>query len=168
MFLRYRADGADDDTLYEIRFDKVPRKRGAIAEKLYSRAIGERRTWEQLKADAQSGGIEARVVALWLAMTAQHPMMRYEDLPDFDTGALALEYSKQEMRQVRAQIERNTTILEAEKAMQLEQMEIEIEQAPAGSDEPDPEPAVAEPVDAAGKDSTTSGEVLSSSETSTG
>ncbi len=159
MFLRYHTDDADD-ALYEIRFDKVPRKRGAIAEKLYSRAVGERRTWEQLKADAQSGGLEARAVALWLAMTAQHPMMRYEDLPDFETGALELEYSKEELRQMRAMIERNTTILEGEKAIQLEQLEIAIDEAPAGSDEPDPtpDPRVEEPIDASGKDPDMSGE----------
>jgi len=151
MFLRYREEGADEDTLYEIRFDRVPRKRGAIAEKIYSRAVGERRNWEQLKADAQSGGIEARAVALWLAMTVAHPTLRYEDLPDFETGALQLEYSKQELRQMRAMIERNTTMIAAERDIQLEQLDIAITEAPAGSDEPDPDPEVA---DEQGKDET--------------
>lgn len=144
MFLRYRANGADEDTLYEIRWGKIARKRAAIAEKIYSKAIGERRTWEQLKADALSGGIEARSVALWLAKTAVHPLMRYEDLEDFDTDALELEYSKEELRQMRVGLERNTTMLTAEKAIQLEQLEQAIGEAPAGSDEPLPGPEVAE------------------------
>lgn len=147
MFLRFRADGANEDALYEFRPDKISTKRAIIAERLYSKACGERRTWEQLKADAQQGGIAARKVALWLAMTNTHPLMRFEDIPDVDTGSLAMEYSKEELRGFRDAVARNDTMLESEKAAALAQLAIDIDEATAGSDEPDPlpDPEVAEP-----------------------
>lgn len=169
MFLKFRADGDTEDTLYEIRFDKTPRSRAVIAEKLYSKACGERRTWEQLKADATNGSIAARSVVLWLAQSVTHPTLRFEDIPDVDTGSLGMEYSKQELRLMRGAIERNTTMLEAEKALALEQLGQAIDEAPAGSDEPDPEPdpEVEETEGKAVGDDPT-GELSTSSETSTG
>lgn len=146
MFLRFRAEGASEDALYEFRPDKTPRVRAAIAEKLYSKAAGERRTWEQLKADALQGGIAARTVALWIAMTDKHPSLRFEDLPDFDTGALVMEYSKEELRRMRGGIAESDSMLDSEKAAILAQVDRDIDTAPAGSDEPDPlpDPEVAE------------------------
>lgn len=156
MFLRYKVDGEPGDNLYEVRPDKTPRKRAAIAEKLYSRAVGERRTWEQLKADAVNGGIEARSVLLWVAMTATHPTMRFEDIPDFEVGALELEYSRQELRDMRDGLARSDVMLENEKNAALSQLAEAIETAPVGSDEPDPEPdpAIEEPGKAGGEPET--------------
>lgn len=147
MFLRYRADGETEDTLLEFRPDKTLKSRAVIAEKLYSKLLGQRGNWEQLKADAIGGGIAARTVALWLAMTVKHPLLRFEDIPDFETGQLGLEYSRQELRLLRKGIEDNDTMLESEKAAQLAQVDREIADAPVGSDEPEPEPepAIEEP-----------------------
>lgn len=160
MLIRYKPDDGSEAKLYEIRWGKIPRSRGALAEKIYAKAIGERRTWEQLKADAIGGGLTARAVALWLAMTQEHPLLRFEDLPDCDTEAIEMEYSKEELRQMRTGLERNTTMLETERAMQLEALAIAIEEAPAGSDEPEPkpDPDVKEPADETGKAPDTSGE----------
>jgi hypothetical protein len=145
MFLRYRPEGSSEDTLYEFRPDRTPTKRAIIAERLYSKAAGERRTWEQLKLDALQGGIGARRVALWIAMTDVHPMARFEDIPDFPTGALIMEYSKEELRQMRAGLEGTDSMLESEKEAALAQLDRDIEAAAAGSDEPDPEPEDEEP-----------------------
>ncbi|HCT81748.1 MAG TPA: hypothetical protein DGT23_35245 [Micromonosporaceae bacterium] len=142
MFLRFKPDGANEDTLYEFRPDKTPVNRATIAEKLYSKATGERRTWEQLKSDALQGGIAARRVALWVAMTDQHPLLRIEDIPDFQAGALVMEYSKEELRRMRAGLADSDAMLDAEKGAVLAQLDRDIETAPVGSDEPDPEPEV--------------------------
>src|ERR1044072_2966422 len=141
MFLRYRPDDGSEEHLYEIRWGKIPFSRGKIAEKIYRKASGERRTWEQLKADAISGDLTARMVALWLAMTKDHPLLRFEDLPDCDTEAIEMQYSKQELREMRVGLERNTTLSEADRAMQLEAISAATEVAPAGSDNPDPQAA---------------------------
>lgn len=151
MFLRYRPDGASEDTLYEFRPDKTPTNRAIIAERLYSKLSGERRTWEQLKVEALQGGIGARRVALWIAMTDIHPMARFDDIPNFPAGALTLEYSKEELRRMRAAIETSDAMLDTEKAATLTQLTLDIEAAQAGSDEPDPEPE-----DEPGKDPSTS------------
>jgi len=140
MFLRYRPEGATEDTLYEFRPDRTPTNRAIIAEKLYSKLAGERRTWEQLKVEAMQGGIAARQVALWIAITDIHPMHRFEDLPILPAGALTLEYSKEELRRMRAGLEANDAMLESEKAAALAQLALEIDAAEVGSDEPDPEP----------------------------
>lgn len=170
MFLRYRADGDGADTLYEFRPEKTPWNRATIAEKLYSKAVGERRTWEQLVADALQGGIAARRVALWIAMCADHPLLRFEDIADVEVGQLSMEYSRAELRRGRDQIAAADHLLEADKAAQLAMLDREIASAPVGKDEPqpDPDPAVAEPVDGTGKAHGSSDAASSSCETSTG
>ncbi len=164
MFLRYRAEGEDQDTLYEFRPDRTPVNRATIAEKLYSRAVGERRTWEQLKSDALQGGIAARRVALWVAMTDTHPTARIEDIPDFETGQLSMEYSRDELRRMRVALAESEAMLEAEKAAVLAQLDRDITEAPVGKDEPAPapDPQIQEPAPA-GKEAASTGEVLTSS-----
>ncbi len=78
-------------------------------------------------------------------MTDQHPMMRFEDIPNFPVGALVMEYSKEELRQMTAALRTSDAMLESEKDMALSQLERDIEAATAGSDEPDPGPETEEP-----------------------
>lgn len=137
MFLRHRAEGATEDTLYEFRPERTLGSRARIVEKLYTKLCGERRTWEQFVADAKSGSIAARQIALWLAQTEVHPTLRFEDMPDYRVGELGMEYSKQELRQAKAAIEANRDLVESEKAAMLAGIDAEIDDAPAGSDEPD-------------------------------
>jgi hypothetical protein len=85
------------------------------------------------------GSIAARKVAYWVCLTDTHPNARFEDVPDFCAGELTLEYSKQELRQMRGALE-GADMLEAEKAAQLAGVNAAIAEATAGSDEPDPEP----------------------------
>ena len=155
MFLRHRPEGATADTLYEFRPERTDYNRARVAEKLYSRACGERRTWEQFVAEAKQGSIAARKIALWLAITDRHPMTRFEDVPDFRVGELVMEYSKQELRLIRADLEASTEILESEKRAMLAGVDQNIESAEAGSDEPDPQPDAEE---SAGKGPDPSGE----------
>lgn len=159
MFLKYRPDGAAEDQVYEIRPGKVGKKRAAMAERVYSKAIGERRTWAQLQADAQQGSIEAWTVFLWIAQTADHPQLRYEDLPDFDSEALQMEHSKEEIRQMRAGLAASSTMLDNDKQALIAQLDIALESALVGSDEPaaKPDPAVLEPADVSGKEPATTG-----------
>lgn len=152
MFLRHKPEDGSE-TLYEFRPSKVDSGRAAIAEKLYSKACGERRTWEQFVADATNGSIAARKVALWLAITDVHHTARFEDIPVFKVGELGMEYSKEELRRMRAAIE-GSDMLENEKRVHLAQLEEALERAPAGSDEPAP-PVLDvedEPVPGPGKD----------------
>lgn len=162
MFLRYKPQGAATATDYEFRPAKTDYNRARTAEKLYSKACGERRTWEQFVADATMGSIAARKVALWIAITDRHPMTRFDDIPDFAAGELVMEYSKQELRQMRDGIEA-ADLLESEKKLQLDGLDAAIREAPAGSDEPDPEPdpEVADSELAPGKDSPQGGDSAS-------
>lgn len=140
MFVVHQPAGASKPTHYEFRPEKVLTSKAVIAEKLYSKACGERRTWEMLVADARQGSIAARKVVLWLAMSADHHTLRYEDMPDLAVGEISMEYSRQELREMRAGIAESNEILEQEKAAMLAGLDRQIEDAEAGSDEPDPEP----------------------------
>jgi hypothetical protein len=144
MFILHRPAGAKEDTRYEFRPEKVLTSKASIAERLYSKACGERRTWEQLVADATQGGIAARRVVLWLAITADHPFAKFADLPDLEVGQIGMEYSKQELRLMRDGIKESTQMLDSEKEAILTQMDRQIEEAQAGSDEPDPQPELEE------------------------
>lgn len=154
MFLRHTPEGAAASNLYEFRPERTDYNRARVAEKLYSKACGERRTWEQFVAEAKSGSIAARKIALWLAMTDKHPMLRFDDVPDFKVGELTMEYSKQELRVIRAGIAASENLLDNDKASYLAGLELEIAEAEAGSDEPDPEPEAEEPQEP-GKDDET-------------
>ncbi len=160
MFLRYRPEGSEADTLYEFRPERTDYNRGRVAEKLYAKACGERRTWEQFVVDAKQGSITARKVALWLALTDTHPMTRFDDVPDFRAGELTLEYSKQELRLMRESIKDDTEMLELEKRGVLAQLDREVESAQAGSDEPDaqPDPEIVEPTELGKDDPNLNGE----------
>lgn len=145
MFLVYKPAGASTETRYEFRPEKVKSSRASIAEKLYAKACGERRTWEQFIADAQQGSITARKVVLWLAQSEQHHTLRFEDMPDLETGQITMRYSKQELRRMREGIKDSAQMLDGEKQALLASLDAEIADAPAGSDEPDPEPELPEP-----------------------
>lgn len=164
MFLKFTADGETEPKVYEVRPGKVGKKRSAMAERAYSRAVGERRTWAQLQADAQQGSIEAWAMFLWIAQTADHPGLRYEDMPDFETEQLVMEHSREEIRQMRAGLAASKTMLALERDALIAQLDIALETAPVGSDEPapKPDPLVLEPEDAEGKDQLTTGELLTS------
>ena len=155
MFLRFKPEGQAEQLL-EFRPEKVLFARARIAEKVYSKLCGERRTWEQFRAEALTGSIAARKVALWLALGDTHPTLRFEDTPDFAAGDLTLEYSKEELRQMRSGLE-SADLIEAEKQAQMKGLEQAIAEAPAGSDEPDPEPDadVEDPTQEPGKDGST-------------
>lgn len=140
MFIRHHPAGASEAKLYEFRPEKVMSSKAGIAEKLYSKACGERRTWEMFVADAKQGSITARRIVLWLAISTDHPFAKITDMPDFEVGELSMEYSKQELRLMRQAIEESTEVLESEKQAMLAGLERQIEEADAGSDEPDPEP----------------------------
>ena len=140
MFILHTPAGAKKATRYEFRPEKVLSSRASIAEKLYSKACGERRTWEMFVADAKQGSITARKIALWLVVTGDHPFAKFTDMPDFEVGELSMEYSKQELRLMRQSISESAEILESEKQAMLTGLERQVEDAEAGSDEPDPEP----------------------------
>jgi hypothetical protein len=169
MFLTFRADESGDAVQYEFQPDKTPWKIATIAEKEYSKSVGERRTWEQLKADALQGGIAARRVALWIAMTKVHPLMPFRDTPEFEAGQLVMEYSRGELRKMRDSIAKSDSMFDGEKDAILAQLDSDILTAPVGRDEPEPEPdpEIEEPEAEPGKENPT-GELSNSSETSTG
>ena len=146
MFLVFRPEGASEPAAYEVLPAKVGRKRAAMAERVYTKAVGERRTWQQLIADAHQGSMEAWTVLLWVAQTADHPGLRYENMDDFDSGALVMEHSKEEVRQMLAAIRTSDAMLESERTALIAQLELGLETARVGQDEPapKPDPAVAE------------------------
>lgn len=71
----------------------------AIAEKVYGKS------WEMFAAEVQQGSAAARRVLLWHLQRRAHPMLRFEDAPDFYADQLVIEYDAAELRAMRDGVE---------------------------------------------------------------
>jgi hypothetical protein len=67
----------------------------AIVEKVYGKS------WELFAAEVQQGSMQARRVLLWHLQRRAHPMLRFEDAPDFYADQLVIEYDASELRAMR-------------------------------------------------------------------
>lgn len=56
--------------------------------------------WDEWVNRLQSGSARARRVLLWHLMRRQHPMLRYEDTPDFRVSELSIEYDAVELQRM--------------------------------------------------------------------
>jgi len=96
MRVTYQPEGERPQT-WEFNPDRVRASDAELIEKRY----GDK--WDVWRSDVISGGMRARRVLLWHLLRIGphgHPLLRYEDTPNFYTGELKVEYSSAELRQV--------------------------------------------------------------------
>ncbi len=127
MFVTYTPEGGDPQT-WEFRPGRVRASRAAMLERRYSKLAGEGKTWDQFKADVQRGSADARRVLLWHLVTLDHPTTRIEDVDPLE-DELVVEHSREELLDLRYEVEKSKTMDDATRMMLLEKLDEEIESA---------------------------------------
>lgn len=127
MYVTYTPDGDESGKQkWEFKPGKVRSSRQAMIEKHLKRLLGEVRTFEMFKADIMTGLSVARRVMVWHLKDLDHPgKVRIEDVDPLDDEIL-LEYSKQELEDMRASIQKSGALDEMTKAVVLEQIDEQI------------------------------------------
>lgn len=96
MFLVYTPGEGD-----EQRWQYQPRKLMSVEREAIERATD--RNFTQFTTDVLGGNSRCRRVLLWTFMRREHRSLRLEDV-DFAWDELRLEYSRQELQQMRSQL----------------------------------------------------------------
>ena len=125
MYLVYTPDGGD-----EQRWEYNPRKLRAT-----EREMLEKRTelnFTEFTSKVLEGNSLCRRALLFLFLRRQHPKIRWEDV-DFAWDELRLEFSKQELMQLRERVQQTLTGSDLEVA--LAKLDEEIEEAYDEGDE---------------------------------
>lgn len=90
MHVTYTPEDGDRQE-WDFNPGRVRSSEARVLEKVF----GE--NWETFTVGVQSGNIGARRVMLWHLLRLQHPMLRYDDVPDFYTDELVVEFSTAEL-----------------------------------------------------------------------
>jgi len=125
MYLVYTPDGGD-----EQRWSYNPRKLKATEREMLERKT--ERNFSQFTADALQGNSLCRRALLFLFLRREHPRIRWDDV-DFTWDELRLEYSRQELQQLREKVEE--TMNGSERDAALAKLDEEIDSAYDGGDE---------------------------------
>lgn len=113
MLVTYKPeDNPEDVKSWVFKPGRVRQSEAAVIEKVYGQ------NWDQFCAEAQAGSIRARRVLLWHLMRRDHPVLRFEDVPDIYTDELLVEHSVEELRVVRERVEKSG-LSEADREMAL-------------------------------------------------
>lgn len=99
MFVTYAPEDPADGDRREWTF-KTGRIRASEAQVL-ERQFGA--NWDNFALGVQQGNMHARRVMLWHLLRREHPMLRYDDVPDFFTDELTVEFSVEELTPLREQ-----------------------------------------------------------------
>lgn len=125
MFLTYTPDG-EPPQRFEFRPGRVRLARAEMIEKRYGQLTGAKpATFEAWRMAVQQGSAAARRVLLWHLLSEIHPTIKIEDVDPFE-DELLLEYSKAELLEMRAALEKAPGIPEAELGIMLGQLDVEI------------------------------------------
>lgn len=119
MYLVYTPDGGD-----EQRWEYNPRKLKATEREMLERRT--ERNFSKFTSDCLEGNSLCRRALLFMFLRRQHPHVRWDDV-DFAWDELKLEYSKQELQQMRDQVDANMT--GSDREMALARLDQEIESA---------------------------------------
>ena len=95
MLVTYKPEDGSEPTVWTWSPGRVLVSEAAIAEKVYGKS------WELFAAEVQQGSAAARRVLLWHLQRRAHPMLRFEDAPDFYADQLVIEYDATELRAMR-------------------------------------------------------------------
>lgn len=107
MRLIYKPEGQPEQS-WIFRPGRLPR---SVARQLQT-AYG--KPWDLFVADVQQGNIDARAVALWHCLRTDHPILKFDDLPDFLADEVELEYEVDELREMLAQAKANAAAIPAD------------------------------------------------------
>lgn len=119
MYLVYTPDGGD-----EQRWEYRPTKLKATEREMLEKRT--ERNFSQFTTDVLQGNSLCRRALLFLFLRREHPRIRWDDV-DFAWDELWLEYSKQELTQMRETVE--TTMSGSDRDMALAKLDEEIEGA---------------------------------------
>lgn len=64
--------------------------------------------WDEFAMGVQSGNIKARRVMLWHLLRLEHPMLRFQDVPDFFADELLVEFTVEELAPMRDRLQKAT------------------------------------------------------------
>jgi hypothetical protein len=117
------ADG--DRQRWEWDPDKVRTSEAEIVEKRHGG------TWDQFKAAAMQGESKARRVLLWHLLRREHHTLKFEDLPDFLTGELQVEFTRSEIALIRDRVSR-AQMAESERQDMLTALDLQMSEAVDG------------------------------------
>lgn len=100
MLVTYTPDGDKAQSKsWVFEPGRVRLSEAAAVEKQYGES------WEKFVADVQAGGARARRVLLWLLQRRAHPILRFDDTPDFYLDEVVLEHTLDELTAIRARLE---------------------------------------------------------------
>lgn len=118
MLVTYKPEGDEPQTWTWIP-GRVLTAECAIVEKVYGKS------WELFAAEVQQGWAHARRVLLWHLQRRAHPMLRFEDVPDFFADQLTIEYDASELQAIRAELAKSG-MPQAEREVALDTIDREI------------------------------------------
>ncbi len=124
MLVTYKPEGTEPKT-WKWTPGRVLVSECAIVEKVYGK------TWEMFAAEVQQGSARARRVLLWHLQRRDHPMLRFEDAPDFYADELSIGYDEGELRSMRDEVADNAGLTGTERDVALAALDREIAEAEA-------------------------------------
>lgn len=125
MFLTYTPEGGEPQR-FEFRPGRVRLARAEMIEKRFAQLTNQKpATFEGWRMAVQQGSAAARRVLLWHLLSETHPTLKIEDVDPYD-DEVVLEYSKAELTELRAALEKAPGIPEDQLAVMLAQMDVEI------------------------------------------
>jgi hypothetical protein len=138
--IEYKPEDTERGEAQTWTFD--PRRIRATEAVIIQKRFG--KTWDEFLVAVQAGDVEARRVLLWHLIRRTHPILRFEDTPDFLLGELEVSHELSELIQLRARVEKASLPAEQKEPV-LAALDVEISDAMAALDvdTDDPE-AVAE------------------------
>lgn len=119
MYLVYTPDGAD-----EQRWEYNPRKLRATEREMLEKKT--ERNFTEFTTDCLQGNSLCRRALLFLYLRREHPRVRWDDV-DFMWDELRLEYSRQELLEMREQVAENMS--GDQRAVAISKLDDEIETA---------------------------------------
>jgi len=149
MFVIYQPEDGDRQE-WVFNPDRVR----AVEGKVLLRTFGEP-SWDLFVQGVRQNDLHARRVLLWHLMRRQHPLMRFEDTPDFFTGEMEVEFSTAELAEIIDKVSA-APAQSAEKQQAIEVLTAELEAARA-REEASPELAGKSSSPTSSRDTTTTG-----------
>lgn len=122
MFLKYTPDGGDEQK-WTFKLGKLRSMETEAIEKLTGLDYG-----VPFKQALMQGNTRARRALLYTFLRRQHPTIRFADV-DFADDELVLDMDVEEWQEMRAEVERSTTVDESTKAEVLAAIDASIAEA---------------------------------------
>lgn len=124
MLVTYTPEDGSEPQTWTWTPGRTRVSEAAIVEKVHGKS------WEMFAAEVQQGSAAARRVLLWHLQRRAHPMLRFEDAPDFYADELVIEYDATELRAMRDGVA-TAPLTTAEREVALAALDREIAEAEA-------------------------------------